>query len=155
MRRGARYTRVRSSAASDVYKRQVGHHLHEVGGGDDRPFSWVEDSQDVRPLFRLGGMKAVPALNGQAITPQFVVTGYAPDVGLHTVLFSENVLRAQRFIQDGPAAKQLQRGFTASRRFVFVDAAQNSLLAARRHFRHRIIFVVQGDVVKAVFELLV
>ena len=33
--------------------------------------------------------------------------------------------------------------------------AQDSFLAARRHFRHGIVFVVQGDVVKAVFQLLV
>src|ERR1019366_5540439 len=79
----------------------VGNHLHEVGGGDDRPFRSLKGRQDVRPFLRLGWMQAVPALNGQSVAPQFVVTGYAPDVGLHTILFSQKVLRAQGFIQNG------------------------------------------------------
>ena len=85
----------------------VGHNLHVVGSGDDRPFGSVERRQNVRAFLRLGGMQTVPAFGGQRVATQFVVAGHAPDVGWHAVLFGQDILRAQRLIQDGPAAEKL------------------------------------------------
>ena len=99
-------------------------------------------------------MQPVPALGLQRFAAKLVVAGHAPDVGADFVFRLQNLLRAQSFVQNRPAAEELHRRFAVAR-FELVDSAQDAFAASGRHIRHRIVFVVQRDVVKEVFFFLI
>src|SRR5579885_1088490 len=57
----------------------VGDDLHVIAGGDDRASGAFEGLKDVRGLFRLSGMQAVPAFNGERFAAQFAIAGDAAE----------------------------------------------------------------------------
>ena len=124
--------------------------LERVGRRDDRAAA-AKDAREVR-LARLGlGVQAVPALDLERIVPQELVRGHAPDVGAHVVGVGEKLLRAQGLLEDRTRAKERHLAPAAGvPRPESIKAAEDPLPDAIRHWRHRIVLVVQGDVVKDV-----
>src|SRR5579864_3368194 len=144
----------RDQARSQPRSQLIGHRLDVVGGGD-RAFGPGQRGYHVRLAGLFRGMQTIPAFGFQPVAAEFVVAGDAPHVSLHAVLVGENALRAQSFIQDRPAAKKLDRGLAGRRVFAFVEAAHDAFFTTLWHLRHGVVFVVQHDVVEAVFALLV
>src|SRR5262249_58408224 len=70
----------------------VGNSLDIVRRRDDGTLGLgvLERVDDVGLLRILGGMQTVPALHGESFAAQFVVTGYAPHVGLDPVLLPQH-----------------------------------------------------------------
>ena len=66
----------------------------------------AERFDEIRLARSLGRMQPVPALDCQSVAAQFVVAGDAPDVRADAVLFGQDLLRFQRFVQDRTAAEQ-------------------------------------------------
>ena len=99
------------------------------------------------------------AFGGQGVAAEFVVAGDTPDIRLHAILLSENGLRANDLVQDRTTAKELRDSLTLRRCLELVDAADDAfpdrVAVGFRQLWHRIVFVVHGDVVEAVFALLV
>src|SRR5215831_9748499 len=54
------------------------HHLHIIGGGDDRSFGVPENLHDKRCFGGLVRMQAIPPLDPQRLAAQLVVAGDAP-----------------------------------------------------------------------------
>src|SRR5581483_11628382 len=133
----------------------IGDYFHVIRGGYDGPFRAFQSFQDIRFVRGLIGMQTVPALDPQGIAAQFVVAGHAPDVGRHVVLFRQDLLRAERFVQDRAAAEKLQARFAVFRGLESVNALQDAFCYALRHRRHRVILVVEREVVEQVLLLLV
>src|SRR5258707_8333922 len=135
----------------------VRHRLYEIRGCDDRSFGFglIQRRDDIGLFLLLSRMQAVPTLNGQRLTTEFVVAGYAPHVRLHAIFLGQNALRAQGLIQDWATAEQLRAGLAAWGVLVFVQAPDNALTAALRHLGHGVIFVVEQDVIETVFALLI
>ena len=114
-----------------------------------------ERLRDVWPLRLISRMQPVPPLDVQRVPPQLVVAGDAPHVGLHTVLVRKLGLRAQRFVQNGPAAEKMHLRRAIRGRLETVNTAQNTVLGSGRHGRLGVVFVVDSDVVEAIFAVLV
>jgi hypothetical protein len=68
---------------------------------------------------------------------------------------AQHLLRAEDFVEDGAGAEELDGGLALFGGAEFVDAAENALLHAFGHGGHRVVLVVHGDVVEAVFAELV
>ncbi len=104
-------------------------------------------------------MQAVPAFDRERIAAEFGVAGHAPDVRLNAVLFGEDFLGFEGFIQDWAAAEELGLGFAFLRGLELVNSAQNAFASALgrrfRHGRHRVVFVVHGDVVEDALAFLI
>src|ERR1051326_50213 len=142
-------------SGTQPWSKLVRNHLHVIRGGNDRAIDFIQNGKQVG-LFRLvRRVQPVPAITSQGIASQLVVAGYAPDVGRNAVLFRQNRLRFQGFIEDRPAAKELYGGLLAFSSFEFVNALDDSFFAAGRDRRHCVVFVIEHDVVKTVFAFLV
>src|SRR5665254_2142 len=81
IRRPPRSTRVRSSAASDVYKRQVGQRAPvEIVTGDRDLFQLVDDAAGVRVLYTLRGIGELEVVDQARLAERYGVAtgrGYA------------------------------------------------------------------------------
>src|SRR6266404_8248235 len=102
-------------------------------------------------------MQTVPTLGLDAVEIKLLITGHAPNVGGYAVLRLENLLRAQRFVENRAASKQLraQLRLRVWRRPEAVHPAQDAVLHVTRHDRHGIRFVHHGDVVEDAFAILI
>src|SRR4051794_4133610 len=83
------------------------HRLHVIGSSDYRAFSTFEELLYIRRLCRFRRVQPIPTVNLQRFTPEFVVTGHAPDVRRDIVFLGENLLRLDRLGEDRSAAEQL------------------------------------------------
>ena len=102
-------------------------------------------------------MQAVPALRFHAVVVEFLVAGDAPNVGGHSILGFENLLCAESFIQDGPAAEQLrfQLGLGVRCLPEAVHPAQDAVLYIARHRRHGVRLVHHRQVEENAFAVFV
>src|ERR1039457_5059342 len=114
-------------AAGQPWRDLVGHYLHVIGDGDDRPLGAPQPFDDVGRLLRLVRVRAVPTPLAEGIAPQSVVAGDAPHIRGNVVFIGQDLLRAQSLIQDGAAAKQLHGGVAMLGHFVPIDAFENFL----------------------------
>src|SRR5271165_7036100 len=96
-------------------------------------------------------MQPVPALGTQRVAAQFVVAGHTPDVGSNGVFLGQNFLRPQRLVQNRTATEQLHHSLAVGGFAIFVDALQDAFFASLGYLGHGVVFVVQRDVVEAVF----
>src|SRR2546421_57771 len=85
----------RYQPARQPRRKLIGNHLHVIGGSHNRPLRAIESRDNIGALFGLGGMQTIPALRRQRFAAQLVVAGNAPYVGRDSVLFAQNLLRAQ------------------------------------------------------------
>ena len=103
-------------------------------------------------LFHPAGLPAariepVAALNGFAVTPQFVKAGCTPDVCADTELASQQLGRGHDFAQDGSTTQQLYAGPVAGTLLQQVQAFADALFRTLWHGRVRVVFVHDRDVV--------
>ena len=97
-------------------------------------------------------MQHVPALDVERIAAQQFVARRAPDIGRHVELFGQDLLRAQGFAEDRPAAENMRLvRFAFIGGFEFVQSFENAFFDAVRHRRHRVVLVVEGEVVEILF----
>ena len=99
-------------------------------------------------------MQAVPALGRQRLVAQLLVTGHAPHVRGHVEGLGQDLLGPQRLEQDDAAAEELCPVLRLGhRRAVEVHALEDSLLDSRRHRGHRVVLVVERQVVEDVLPV--
>lgn len=96
-------------------------------------------------------MQQVPALGVLAVAGQFVERWAAPHIGLHTPVGRQQLLRKERFAQDGARAQQLHAGVTGGAGLAQVHALDDLRLGAGGEAGHGVVLVEQGDVVEDVF----
>ena len=105
-------------------------------------------------------MHDVPALHVHGLVVQGLVTGDAPDVRGHAVLFFQDPAGLEHLVQYGAAAEELhaQAVVRPLRSAEQVHPLQDALaggLGVAGHGRHGVVLVVDGQVVEHVFLFLV
>ena len=70
-------------------------------------------------------------------------------------LLCKQLLRAQGFVQNGTAAKQLHGCLSAGRRSVLVNATQDAFFNTFGHLRMGIVLVSDRQIVEAILAILI
>ena len=149
----------RRQAARHPALDELGPGLHVIADGNEHAGFLGQQRLQVALPRRRCRMQPIPALTRQRLAAQFLVAGHAPHVGRDAVLLAQHLLGPQRFAENRTAAEQvylrfylrlLERAGPES-----VHALQDAVAGAGRHRLHRVVFVVQGQIIEDVLAVLV
>src|SRR5439155_24050280 len=153
----------------------IGHDFHEIGYRNKHALFLFEHGLDVGFLRRFGRVQHIPTFAAERVDAELLVIRRAPDISGDLVAFSQDFLSLQRRANDRSAREDVRfsgTGVPPVRRtrgthgrdaratklrpgFETREALENSFLDAVWQRRHGVMLVVECEIMKNVFALLV
>ena len=148
-------TERQEGATGQEARHLLGNDLHEVGDGDDRPGGVGQQAGDIGNARRLAGMEPVPPFDLEGVLAQALVRGRRPQLDTDVEVLRQFGRCLPRCAVSRPGEEQggpTRR--TIRRRRPPVEAAHDRGADLRRvtlgQRGHRVVLVVEGDVIENV-----